>query len=217
MSVTQHLDAATLMAYGSGTLSESYTLVTAAHLAVCDRCRAEARRLESVGGALMMAAEPAPLRANAHERLLDAIDADTQPARPVRTAAADPAQFGPLARYLDGGLSGVKWKARGPGVWTSELPTERPAGGRLFLLRVRAGQAVPEHGHRGHELTMIVQGAYRDRFGYFGPGDVADHDEDVEHQPIAEPGADCICLVALDTPLRFKDRLIRLIQPFIGI
>ena len=86
-----------------------------------------------------------------------------------------------------------------------------------MLLRVGGGRRVPEHSHGGQELTLILQGAYRDRFGVFAAGDIADHDEDVEHQPIAEPGEDCICLVAVDAPLSFRSRLIRTLQPFFGL
>ena len=51
----------------------------------------------------------------------------------------------------------------------------------------------------------------------FIKGDIADHDEDVEHQPIAEPGEDCICLVAVDAKLTFRGRLMRALQPLFGL
>ena len=86
-----------------------------------------------------------------------------------------------------------------------------------MLLRVEAGRKVPEHSHGGQELTLLLRGAYRDRFGRFAAGDIADHDEDVEHQPIAEPGEDCICLVAVDAKLSFRSRVVRFLQPLFGL
>jgi putative transcriptional regulator len=76
---------------------------------------------------------------------------------------------------------------------------------------------VPEHGHGGEEVTLILSGAYRDHMGRFGRGDVADLDEDIEHKPVAEDGEDCICLVAIERPTRFKSFAARLMQPLVGI
>jgi putative transcriptional regulator len=111
----------------------------------------------------------------------------------------------------------VRWKWTGPGVATADLAWGSDGRSRLMLLRVGAGRPVPEHGHGGQELTLILSGAYRDRFGVFAKGDIADHDEDVEHQPIAEPGDDCICLVAVDAKLTFRGRLMRALQPLFGL
>lgn len=77
--------------------------------------------------------------------------------------------------------------------------------------------AVPDHGHRGTELTLVLQGAFRDETDRFGPGDVEIATEELEHTPVAEPGLDCICLAATDAPLRFNALIPRLLQPFLKI
>jgi putative transcriptional regulator len=91
------------------------------------------------------------------------------------------------------------------------------ARGQLKLLRIGAGRAMPEHGHGGEEITLVLKGAYRDHMGRFGAGDVADLDEDIEHKPVVEQDGDCICLVATERPTRFKSLAARLMQPFVGI
>jgi putative transcriptional regulator len=75
---------------------------------------------------------------------------------------------------------------------------------------------VPEHGHRGHETVCVLAGSYSDRLGRFGPGDLAEADAEVEHQPVADAGQDCICLIATTAPLRFHGRAARLLQPVLG-
>lgn len=45
---------------------------------------------------------------------------------------------------------------------------------------------------------------------------IANHDEEVEHQPIAEPSADYTCLV-VDTKLTFRGRLMRTLQSLFGL
>ena len=100
-------------------------------------------------------------------------------------------------------------------VFDVKLPAS--ARGQLKLLRIGAGRAMPEHGHGGEEITMVLMGAYVDHMGRFAAGDVADLDEDIEHRPVVEQDGDCICLVATERPTRFKSLAARIMQPFVGI
>ncbi len=214
MTISFHPDIATLMAFSAGTLEEPYTVVVATHLAMCEACREQVKRIDLIGGAFLTAEPEADMASGSLDRLLAAADdEDVAPVLPP-TDSHVPA---PIAHHLPRGLDGVRWRWSGPGVAVADLPCSRSAKGRLMLLRVEAGRRVPEHSHGGQELTLILQGAYRDRFGRFGTGDIADHDEDVEHQPVAEPGDDCICLVAVDAKLSFRSRLVRTLQPLFGL
>jgi len=58
---------------------------------------------------------------------------------------------------------------------------------------------LPEHGHEGSEITMVLRGTISDSTGLYRPGDVCDIDESIEHAPIAGEGG-CICVVAQDHP-----------------
>jgi len=93
----------------------------------------------------------------------------------------------------------------------------RGSGDTLILLRIAPGKSMPLHSHQGTELTQILRGAYDDVLGHFGPGDVADLDNEIEHRPVTAPGAPCICVAALDAPLRFPGWLARKLQPLVGL
>lgn len=214
MSIAHHPDISTLMAFSAGTLDEPYALVISTHLAMCEGCRDVARRTNVIGGALLASEPAAPMASGALDRLMANLDDAIEVTAPVAPNSDVPA---PLQRYLPDGLESVRWKFSGPGVAVADLPASKTAKSRLMLLRVAAGRRVPEHSHGGQELTLILRGAYKDRFGVFAAGDIADHDEDVEHQPIAEPGEDCICLVAVDAKLNFRSRLVRTLQPLFGL
>jgi putative transcriptional regulator len=67
------------------------------------------------------------------------------------------------------------------------------------------------------ELTLVLQGAFRDSSDRFGPGDVEIADEAMQHTPVAEEGEVCICLAVTDAPLRFNALIPRLAQPFLRI
>jgi len=214
MTINHHPDIATLMAFSAGTLDEVYTTVVATHLAMSEGGRETVKRINAIGGALLASETPEPLAAGALDRLLGSLDGERVPVVPYDEPGSLPL---PLQEFLPSGLDSVHWKWTGPGVATADLARSKSGHSRLMLMRVAAGRRVPEHGHGGQELTLILKGAYKDRFGVFAAGDIADHDEDVEHQPIAEPGDDCICLVAVDAKLTFRGRLMRALQPLFGL
>ena len=89
--------------------------------------------------------------------------------------------------------------------------------GELHLISTSAGRDLPEHGHNGAELTLVLRGAYQDETGQFRVGDAADLDESIEHRPVADPEAGCICVLAFERPARFKGLLPRLLQPLTGL
>lgn len=201
------------MAYAAGELPEAFALVVATHLSLCDACRAQSEAFEAVGGAVVEDGFAAMA-----EGALDACLArlDGLPQAPRRAVQRRRGLFpAPLAEYVGGDVGAVKWRAVGKGVRQAILPTDRGATARL--LYIPAGVAVPDHGHRGLEMTLVLQGAFSDETGRFGPGDVEIADGELEHLPVAEAGQDCICLAATDAPLRFKGMVPRLAQPFLRI
>jgi putative transcriptional regulator len=198
------------MGYSAGQLPEAFNLVVAVHLSMCDDCKARLGAFDAVGGALMDDCGVA-MAGDSLAATMDRLTR-TAPAAPRRASSVLPS---PLMDYIGGDLDAVKWRSIGMGVRQAILPTEKGATARL--LYIPAGQKVPDHGHRGTELTLVLQGAFRDETDMFGPGDLEIADEDLNHQPIAEAGADCICLAATDAPLRFNGVLQRLAQPFFRI
>ncbi len=170
---------------------------------------------DALGGALIED-EAAPLADASVDAIMARITGLRQGDGPVRAARPAKSVFpAPLRDYVGGDLAEVKWRSIGMGVRQAILPTARDASARL--LYIPAGQAVPDHGHRGMELTLVLQGAFRDSEDRFGPGDIEIANEDLEHTPIAEAGADCICLAATDAPLRFNRLIPRMAQPFFRI
>ncbi|MBC2836181.1 ChrR family anti-sigma-E factor [Paragemmobacter straminiformis] len=214
MTIRHHLSDQLLMAYAAGDLPEAFNLVTATHVSLCDECRARLAAFEAVGGAVLQEADSVEMSDASLAACLDRIEQMPQATHraPMRRAGCFPA---PLAGYIGGGPESVKWRNLGAGVKQAILRTGRDASARL--LYIPAGQAVPDHGHRGLELTLVLQGAFRDDADRFGPGDIEIADEAVEHTPVAEAGPACICLAATDAPLRFNALIPRLAQPFLRI
>ena len=215
MTIAHHLDDATLMRYASGNLDEAFLVVVATHLAMCEQCRKAVRYAEELGGEMLFACEPADMNPAALNTLLNRIDAD-EPAL-ARQEAVRGDLPAPLARKVGQSLENIAWRRVAPGVKRHVIEMDNSTSSSLYMLWIAPGVAVPEHGHGGSEMTLILSGAYRDDLGRFGPGDVADLDEHVEHQPRVEDGAPCICLIATETRARFSGLIGRLMQPFVGI
>ncbi|WP_333827133.1 ChrR family anti-sigma-E factor [Pararhodobacter sp.] len=211
--IRHHLNDALLMGYSAGQLPEAFSLIVATHISMCDECRARLESFDAVGGALLGALPEAGMGADSLAQVMARIrQAPPPPPAPKPRAGVFPA---PLRDYVGGDVEAVRWRAVGGGVRQAILPTARDASARL--LYIPAGMAVPDHGHRGMELTLVLQGAFRDEVDRFGPGDIEIASEELEHTPIAEPGADCICLAVTDAPLRFNSFIPRLLQPFLKI
>jgi putative transcriptional regulator len=214
MSIKHHLSDGLLMAYTAGSLPEAFDLVVASHLSMCDECRARMESFEAVGGSLIDELDTVDLAEDSLEQTMALIAAEAgfeMPA-PRRRAGVFPA---PLQDYVGGDVDAVNWRGLGSGVKQAVLPTSNDASVRL--LRIPAGARMPDHGHRGIELTMVLQCAFRDKDGLYARGDVEIADEATQHTPIAEEGEDCICIVATDAPLRFNALLPRMAQPFLRI
>jgi putative transcriptional regulator len=213
--IKHHLTDSLLLAYAAGTLPEAFNLVVATHISMCDTCRAAAHGYDALGGEVMMDADPADMAEDALTLTLSRLSDAPAPTRQRVTRAAGGVFPAPLQEYVKGDLGDVKWRRIGGGVSQMVLKTTDDASVRL--LRIPAGMAVPDHGHRGLELTLVLQGAFVDETDRFQAGDIEVANEDLNHTPVAEAGMDCICLAATDAPLRFNSWVPRLAQKFIGI
>ncbi|MDO6732859.1 ChrR family anti-sigma-E factor [Marinovum sp. 2_MG-2023] len=210
--IHHHIPEPMLMAYAAGTLEHSFALLVAAHVSMCDDCRSALGAHEAVGGALLEQHPEQAVSARMKDALFAQLD-DTPKQEPEVTYGRSGVFPGPVMQALKG--QPPRWKSVGGGVRQTLLHAD--AAGSVRLLYIAPGRAVPDHGHNGIELTLVLQGAFRDETGRFGVGDLEVADDTVEHTPVAELGAPCICLAATDAPLRFNSLIPRLLQPLLRI
>jgi putative transcriptional regulator len=213
MDIKHHPDASSLMSCSAGSMPEAFAAVMASHIAMCPGCRRELAAMEDIGVAMFEDLSPGFLSRPAPVIALRASEADVEFRRPSSEAGDVPP---PLQAVVGPHLDHIPWRRVAPGVWQHQIALNHPERGDLRLIKVSPGMALPEHGHRGHELTLVLRGAYSDASGTYRAGDVADLDENIEHQPIADPVEGCICLIAVDGKLKFKSRIARLVQPLMG-
>lgn len=214
MDIRHHPNDATLLAYAAGGLAQSLSVLTATHLAMCPRCRARVADAESAGGTLLAATPPQPMRAGSLAAVMARLDGATDRVVDRPHACMSRLAPSPLGDLLPGDLGKVRWWPLGPGIRQAFAGRE---GGGIKMLRIAPGRSVPQHGHRGQELTLILSGSYSDETGRYQAGDIADMDSEIDHQPISDSDVDCVCVIAADAPLVFRGLVPRLMQPFVRI
>ncbi len=231
--IKHHLNDATLMSYAAGSLPEALCAVVVAHTSNCSSCAKKVRDMELVGSLLFDKIEPVELDGSAPTLALRGIAAEIDSvikphssADNISSARAEaeihagicseiPA---PLAAFIGNNLDDLPWKRLGFGVWHAHVGPESECGrGDLRLIKVAPGQVLPEHTHGGTELTLVLRGSYKDEIATFGVGDVEDVDGDTEHQPVSDAKEGCICLIASESPAKYRNLVARLVQPLTGL
>jgi putative transcriptional regulator len=221
MTIHHHPDDELLLTLAAGQLSRGAALVVGVHLESCDTCRRTLLQFEAAAGALLESIEPVELAPDALAKTLSAIDslpvsARVRPKAPLPTRRpALPAGVAWPRSLAQCQASGWRWM--GPGLRWSRLRLPDDPKAKLFLLRIQHGMNLAWHTHSGVELTQVLCGSFDDGRGQFGPGDFDAADASVHHQPVVQPGGECICLASIEGRVRFDGALASLLGSAIGM
>jgi putative transcriptional regulator len=216
--INHHPSTELLLSYAAGNLADGFALVVASHASMCPDCRRRIAHAESIGGALLYSMEPAKMSGGALQEALSRIateDLHDPDADPV-SRHADSEAPAPLRRFVPGAFDDLAWRTLAPGMKHIRLDLDDGEPAKARLMRFAPGVATPAHSHKGHEVTMVLKGSFSDELGRFGPGDVQEADAGVSHQPMADTGEDCICLIVTDAPLKFDNLVGKILQPIFG-
>lgn len=215
--IKHHPSDETLFRYANGSLEPGPSIVVAVHVGGCAACCSRIGEYEAVGGSLLHDIEPEPVETGALDRVMAVIDVNE-----AGRGAAAPRHRLPradigirLPQVLDDCGIGP-WRWIGPGVRWSRVTLPDDDSANVMLLKVTAGRRLPEHTHVGLEYTHVLKGAFHDARGRYGPGDIDEADDDVQHQPIVEEDGECICIAAVEGRTKLRGFFGRLIQPLFG-
>ena len=209
-AITHHIPDHLLAAYASCSLPDAFALAVASHISMCQLCRAGLEAHQLAGGILLDDSSAENLSGTLKSDVMALLD---QPFHTEPEYGRREIFPGPLNATMKG--LNPAWKKLGMGVRQSILFADKDGSARL--LWIPPGQHVPDHGHNGLELTLVLQGSFSDETGHYGVGDLEVGDEDLEHTPVAGTEIPCICLAATDAALRFNAFIPRLLQPLFRI
>jgi putative transcriptional regulator len=202
---------ALLASYAAGRLNRPMHALIDAHLGINPRNRSYVSALEAV--VARQIEEEAGVALRRRDAMLSAILGSAVPAQPAAVRQLRPAVDvlpAALRGYIGHSLGDVPWRTVMPGV--REFHVEGEAGEDATLYWIRAGKAMPSHTHDGAEVTLVLQGGFTDLTGHYRRGDVAVADHELDHKPVADDDADCICFAVTDAPLRLTGPVGRIVQ-----
>lgn len=220
-NVEHTVDEEWLASYVAGSLSDAKSLVVACQASMRPDLARHIAELEHVGGALMESSSGAEVSVEFFDKLVGALEDNSERDDVLQLSEADKSEGEvweplPLRRYLETAGAEIDWRFAGPGVERAPL-AQTEDGERLYLLKARAGFSMPIHSHHGEEWTLILKGSYHVNDERFIVGDLHREDETCTHQPIVDDGEECICLVAIEGKLKFKQTLLKALQPRLGV
>ena len=205
-----------LTEYVAGILPLAQSACISAHLNYCPQCQQQSARLQDLGAVLFESLTPVPVG----DALLNSVLArlDEEPPLSYRRAQ-DPAVGrlpALLQRLMKGAFSELSWNKITSSLSISYLKTGDTAY-EFALYHIKAGGRIPEHTHRGSEMTLVLQGGFSDAAGSYHEGDFLFREASDTHAPTALQSEDCICLAVLDAPLRFTGWKYRWMNPFLQL
>jgi putative transcriptional regulator len=201
--------------YVSGCLPEPAHVLVGSHLEMQPAASRLVASLDDLAGEALHVAQPSPI-VSSDERL-NAIFRS----RPVMHAPrlADNVEDGRFPHFLQSyagkSLRDVPWKTKLPGL--KQHVIERRSGMETSLLWARPGRALPHHGHKGLELTLVLHGKFHDHRGAFGKGDVSVADEAIAHRPVAGDDSPCLCFSVLMAPIALSGPAFRMFADILGV
>lgn len=229
--INYHPTPAVLQAYVRGELAASVSIIVASHLELCERCRRQVAMLtEEVASQIFME------DSNSHEDValsmlanllsnessnkvfldndaLDLVQAITEMEPEVSmpqyiTELEVAGKRIALPRAIKS-IALSEWKGIGK-VSRSRLALE-DNNLKASLLHIDRGGAIPTHTHKGYEITLLLQGSFKDEMGEYHEGDFIWLDGEHHHSPVTEEG--CVCLTVSSDALHFTKGLSQLINP----
>ena len=82
------------------------------------------------------------------------------------------------------------------------------------FIYMEKGGSVPEHTHRGSEMTLVINGEFSDGISEYDTGDFMVMNGEHKHSPSTQADEGCLVFSIVDKPLHFTSGWARLINPF---
>lgn len=209
-----HPNTAQLKLFAQGNCNASAALMISAHVDMCPACSNQVNQLQNE---LCKQSFQEPSNDVDMSSMIADITQLPAAERPVKAVESkslvlDGRSFTlprALQRYADktgswSHLVGKLWQA----------PVDLGDIGKAHFIYMGQGGKVPEHTHRGNELTLVIDGEFSDGLAHYDTGDFIEMDGSRTHTPHSDADEGCLVFSIVDAPLHFTSGLARLLNPF---
>lgn len=228
--ISYHPDSRFLTDFAAANLPLSEAMCVSVHLEYCGKCRAHVKQLSEVGAVLLESAGRESLAAESFDQVMARIDT----AEPMLTPFAKVDQENGIGdvpnaqdsrltslvspRALKGilraGFEQLNWVQLGAQLRIAPLIVDADTR-ETAIYDIKAGGKLPEHEHRGEEITVLLKGSFSDAEGSYSLGDFIVRNKGEVHQPTVTLDMGCVCLVSLERPIKPRSWFYRLLEPYV--
>ncbi|WP_133407611.1 ChrR family anti-sigma-E factor [Parashewanella tropica] len=209
--INYHPDPQLLAAFASGELMTSFSCAVATHLEKCPTCRYRADHLTNQQADDVFHQEVGDEDNSEFDNILSAILDDDVIDMPL-LPSLQPFQIGGENFILPRALSNLSFgKASSIGKISRSRAKLDEGTVRTSLLHIQAGGNVPQHSHKGYEVTLVLSGAFEDEADRYAEGDFIFLEGEHKHQPISRDG--CLCMTIVSDSLHFTQGINKLLNP----
>ena len=207
--INHHLHPEILMSYAAGNASESFSLIVASHITICDKCRKDVSLFEDIGGKVLEESLSVATNSDTLDIILSKLD-DYSNDNEASSSAEKNSIFKNIPVVLhkmlpEGNTLTEKWKKGIGGIKYFDINIDGSnKDSHARMLYIPPGKKLPNHGHESQEITLVLEGGFTDENGHYNSGDVAIEDEHNTHTPIADAIKGCVCLTVYEGNLKFK-------------
>jgi putative transcriptional regulator len=210
-----------LVEYSAGTSPKAQGVCVAVHLHYCKACQVAYDKLRILGAQLWEEGPPVKVSDKCRSQvmaLLDETPSESNLPKP-QTAAAGSLEAphheipSPLKRFVPAGWDSLHWQIYLPVLSVAHLA--KTEGYQLALHKIKAGGKVVDHTHTGDEVTVVLSGSFSDQYGHYKEGDFVYRNGSHGHAPMASQDGDCICLTALQAPVKLTSWWGKLLNPLL--
>lgn len=206
-----------LVDFVEGNCSPSLALVVSAHSDMCSKCKKHIDLLQASIGEDTLEGSEIDVKPNFGSMLADITSLPQAERIAIRNKGLpkielDGRQFTlprALGRYVEKTGS---WSHLLGNLW--QAPVDLGEVGKANFIYMKKGGRVPEHTHRGNELTLVIDGEFSDGLAEYDTGDFIRMNENNTHAPHSEASEGCLVFSIVDAPLHFTSGIARLLNPF---
>lgn len=207
-----------LQQFAEGTIDQVMGIIVSAHVDMCECCQQKVREFEAEASEAVFDSVPASTGLTTElEEMMAAILADesmTPQVCPIPTSRVElDGRYFQVPRALRSLIDRSEgWSHMVGRLWQASVNlTESKKGHFVFL---GPGAQVPEHTHKGNEITLVVDGEFEDEYGLYKEGDFIVRNGAHKHTPKTVSDNGCLVFTVVDQPLHFTSGIARLLNPF---
>lgn len=208
--------------FAMGGLSATESLVISAHCDMCSHCSHRLQHETEQLAKVVFEEEVVPDHSVIDKQALDvmmanitqtpAAEAIAVPSHRIEHIELDGKIFA-LPRTLQRFAAKTgNWSSMVGKLWQAPVEIGDDCVGHFIYMG--QGGGVPEHTHRGSELTLVINGEFSDGLNNYDSGDFLYMNGEHTHAPRSDSNEGCLVFSIVDQPLHFTSGLARLLNPF---